>query len=125
MKLLSEDFSATMVGWRADNSDRAELRRLPRELYRYEPAEGSEVMDGAVFAFVLGTDPEALLLIEAVAVNEQPEWQYAYVRQTSGGLEGRHADQVVWKAERYPRRNASTGLGFTLPGEELKTERAR
>ena len=29
MKDLSEQFEATMLGWRSDNSDRVELRRLP------------------------------------------------------------------------------------------------
>ena len=54
-----------MLGWKADSTDREELRLLPKPLYRYEPKAGP-VIDGAVFAFVMGTDPESLLLIEAV-----------------------------------------------------------
>lgn len=125
MKELAEQFGATMLGWRADNSDRAELRRLPRELYRYQ-TESSEVIDGAVFAFVLGTDPEVLLLIEAVKQNERMEWQYAFVRQTSGGLEGRHRNQVVWSVEKHAARSDPSATGLSLPSRvNLKTELAK
>lgn len=100
MKQLSEQFSATMMGWRADKSDRAELRRLPRELYRYEP-EKSDVIDGAAFCFAVGNDPEVILLLEAVKESTQSTWNYAFVRQTTGELQGRHLDQVVWSHPRY------------------------
>jgi hypothetical protein len=45
---------------------RWELRLLPHPLYRYESTD-PDVVDGALFAFVTsaGTDPEALLAIEA------------------------------------------------------------
>jgi hypothetical protein len=36
MKALSEQFSSTMLGWRADKSDRELLRLLPKPLYRYQ-----------------------------------------------------------------------------------------
>src|SRR5262249_670384 len=42
-----------------------ELRLLPQPLYRYED-EGAGVLDGGLFAFTESTDPEALLLLEAV-----------------------------------------------------------
>ena len=119
IKLMSEQFNATMLGWRADNSDRTELRRLPRELYRYQP-ENSKVIDGAIFAFVQGTDPEALLMIEAVKTEKRSEWQYAFIRQTSGELEGRHSNRVVWKAARYPSRTVVTAPGLTLTNVTLE-----
>ncbi len=67
MKTLAGQFSSTMLGWRADKSDREVLRQLPQPLYRYD-SKRSDVLDGAVFAFVQGTDPESLLLIEAFSV---------------------------------------------------------
>jgi hypothetical protein len=101
MKSLAERFQATMLGWKADSTDREELRLLSRPLFRYDPKGGS-VIDGAVFAFAMGTDPEALLLIEAVKDGEAARWQYAFARRTSGELEGRLDGAVVWKAPRYP-----------------------
>ena len=45
-----------------------DLRLLSQPLYRYEKTEG-DLVDGALFAFTLGTDPEALLFIEARVVD--------------------------------------------------------
>ncbi|MCI0361335.1 MAG: hypothetical protein L0211_22865 [Planctomycetaceae bacterium] len=108
MKSLAEQFQSAMLGWKADSTDREELRMLPRPLYRYEPkemsgaAKGPVVIDGAVFAFVMGTDPESLLLIEAVKKDGTAVWEYGFARRTSGELEGRHNGNVVWHADRYP-----------------------
>lgn len=123
MKSLAEQFGSTMLGWRADDSDREELRLLPRPLYRYETdryesdrnhAADGDVLDGAVFAFVMGTDPESLLLIEATRHGDAAKWQYAFVRRTSGELEGRHRGQVVWHAERFPETHDAQGPNFSV-----------
>jgi hypothetical protein len=101
MKSLAGQFQSTMLGWKAaDSDDREELRLLSRPLYRYETGEG-QVVDGAVFAFVMGTDPEAALLIEAVKQGDATKWRYAFARRTSGELEGRYRGRVVWKVPRY------------------------
>jgi hypothetical protein len=113
MKVLAEKFQATLLGWKADNSDREELRLLSRPLYRYDPKEGA-VSDGAVFAFVMGTDPEVLLLLEAVKEGETAKWQYAFARRTSGELEARLGDTLVWKAPRYPQQSDPRKPHFTL-----------
>ncbi len=114
MKMLSAEFSSTMLGWKADSSDREALRLLPQPLYRYEPAAGSSCVDGAVFAFVQGTDPESLLLLEAVKHEGALRWEFAFVRQTSGELEGRHRETVVWHADRFPVSDQSQGIHFTV-----------
>ncbi len=70
MKGLTDRFKVTMTGWKPDKSDREELRLLPKPLYHDDLSEGSESdpgwIDAGVFAFVQGTDPEAILLLEAV-----------------------------------------------------------
>lgn len=101
MKKLASQFSSTMLGWRADNSDREDLRLLPRPLYRYD-SKASDVLDGAVFAFTQGTDPESLLLIEAFQEAKKYKWQFAFVRRTSGALEGRFKGEIVWTAPKFP-----------------------
>ena len=113
MKSLAGQFSSTMLGWRADNSDRELLRLLPQPLYRYE-SRRSDVLDGAVFAFTQGTDPESLLLLEAFKNGDRFEWQFAFVRNTSGELEGRHRDMVVWRADRFPENSNSRSAHFSL-----------
>jgi hypothetical protein len=102
MKSLAGQFASTMLGWRSDNADREELRLLPRPLYRYAGDLPAGILDGGVFAFVQGTDPESLLLLEAVETEKRSEWQFAFARRTSGELEGRHQGEVVWHVERHP-----------------------
>lgn len=126
MKALAEKFQATLVGWKADSSDREELRLLSRPLYRYDPKGGS-VSDGAVFAFVMGTDPEVLLLLEAIKEGDVAKWQYAFARRTSGELEGRFQDTVVWKGPRFPQQNDPRQPHFARatpfpPGLQLTAE---
>jgi hypothetical protein len=103
MKGLVDRFKVTMTGWRADKSDREELRLLPKPLYRDELSEvpGPEPgwIDGGVFAFVQGTDPEAILLLEVVRQNGSPRWQYAFARATASGLEARLDKTLVWAVE--------------------------
>ena len=76
---------------------------LPRPLYRHElseaPGPGADRIDGGVFAFVQGTDPEAILLLEAVHPDGRPRWQYAFARATSAGLEARLDKPVVWAVD--------------------------
>ena len=52
------------------------LRMLTTPIARYGKAGGT-VEDGALFAFVEGTDPEVFLLIEARAGEKGPAWHYA------------------------------------------------
>jgi hypothetical protein len=113
MKSLSRRFTSTMLGWRSDKSDREELRLLPQPLFRYD-SKRKDLLDGAVFAFTQGTDPESLLLIEAIPGQERSEWQFAFVRNTSGELEGRDSNKVVWHADRYPDSNNLRSTHFSI-----------
>jgi hypothetical protein len=118
MKAIAERFKATMTGWQADNTDREALRLLPRPLYRYDLAGAKEpdpgLLDGALFAYVQGTDPEVVLLLEAVGTAEKAEWQCAFARATSGGLEVRLGDQVVWTAAKAPPNRDPKLPHFTM-----------
>lgn len=118
MKALAEKFEAVLTGWKADNSDRQTLRLLSKELYRYEEPllqeSGSSVRDGAVFGFVQGTDPEVTLLVQAETVQGKLSWRYACARATSGGLEVKLDDKVVWTAERNYQLNDPSGETFVM-----------
>jgi hypothetical protein len=112
MKSLAERFKATLTGLNADNSDREELRLLPRAVCRYNSAatasSNPDLQDGAVFAFVQGTDPEVLLLLESVRQDNRFRWQYPLARATAGGLEARLNGDIVWTAERFPNNRVPT-----------------
>ena len=95
MKALSRDFSATIKSLEGEVS---ELRLLPQPLYRYEP-KGGEVLDGSLFSFALGTDPEVLLLIEARRIKDAWSWQYAIARFNYAELSAKFKDEQVWHVD--------------------------
>ena len=69
---------------------------LSQPLVRYEPQD-KQVQDGALFAFSLGTDPEAILLLESRATKEAFEWQYAFARFHYVELKATHQGREVWR----------------------------
>lgn len=96
MRGLTREFS----GHTADREGvRWELRLLPQPFYRYESTD-PEVVDGAVFAFVTsaGTDPEAILVIEArrPSAGAAPVWQFGLARFTDLHLWVRHKGTDVF-----------------------------
>ncbi len=107
MKSLAGQFTVTLVRWREDGTDREELRMLPQPIYRYE-SEDPEVLNGGVFAFVQGTDPEALLMLQAVRKGDGWEWHYGFVRRTSGVLDARHRGKLVWHVPTAANRTDPT-----------------
>ena len=92
MKSLAAEFSAESI----DAKDvRRELRLLPTPLYRYE-VEGAGSSDGALFAFVHETDPEALLVLETADDAGRPRWRYAVGSYTDLSLRIRHRKVDLW-----------------------------
>lgn len=65
-------------------------RLLPQPIFR-TPAEAK--VDIAVFAFVQGTDPEAVLMLEPAA---KPGWRYALVRMTTVPITADLDNERVW-----------------------------
>ena len=100
MRALARDFSAST---KDRNQRHLELRPLPQPLFRYESTD-PDVLDGALFAFVTSTDPEALLIIEArkPAPADGALWQYAICRMTDLELHMRHKGKEVFAAPLIP-----------------------
>jgi hypothetical protein len=113
IKQLAGRFESTMLGWKVETNDQEKLRFLPQPIYRYDPESGP-VIDGAVFAFVQGTDPESLLLIELVEEESKQHWVYAFARRTAGKLEGRLDGKVVWTAPLNPEYKDVRGPHYTV-----------
>lgn len=92
MRSLSKEFAAAMD---LDFKTRHNLRLLSKPLARYGKA-GSGVLDGALFAYVLTTDPEVYLLIEAREGKAGPEWQYAFAPEASAPIHCSCKGAPVW-----------------------------
>lgn len=75
---------------------RVELRPMTNALHRYEDAKAN-VIDGALFAFANGTNPEVFVLIEAHAVAGGPEvWKYAFAQMTGGAVSVSLDGKTAW-----------------------------
>lgn len=91
---------------RADKTTRQDitrdLRLLSNPVYRYE-SDDPNVLDGALFVFVEGTDPEVFLLIEArVGDNDDRKWIYGLGRMNSVRLRVLQGAHVLWEAPALP-----------------------
>jgi hypothetical protein len=78
------------------------LRMMPKPMARYGKP-GSDVIDGALFAFVLTTDPEAWLMLEARQSKEGLQWQFAFAPMSCYPLEGSFKERVVWSQDWLPQ----------------------
>jgi hypothetical protein len=95
MRSLARQFSVTMVDLKEEKS---ELRLMTQPLLRYEPTAGPAV-DGAIFAFAVATDPEALLLLEARKNGSDLRWEFAFARFHFVTLSAQHHGKEVWRVE--------------------------
>lgn len=100
LRAMAREFSASVD---FQGTTRYELRLLPNPLHRYGQ-DDAKIVDGGMFAFVQGTNPEAFLLIEARPTENGAQWHYALAPMTSYAVEVRHKEQPVWSV---PRRDGA------------------
>ena len=85
--------------WDPQNS-RFELRMLPQPVWRYSDAD-SKVLDGAVFIFAHGTNPEIVLFMEAIGTDaDTAKWHFAFARSGSAEFHVELDNREVWSRER-------------------------
>jgi hypothetical protein len=101
MRQLARRFSAREV---TRESEKIELRLLPQPLHRYaETGEQAETVDGGLFVFVQGTDPEIWLLLEAQRSGQSAaQWKFALARMNSVTLFVDYDGREVWRREVLP-----------------------
>lgn len=123
MKALAAEFVVELLDTR--NVPRGEdqtPRLLPRPLYRYDAAQ-TRALDGALFAFVIGTDPELLLLVECDTAAAKPEWRFGVGRMNRDTIRLKRKGQTVWEAA-ATREHSPTDpylfFGRSLPRKEPK-----
>ena len=77
-------------------TDRIGLRLLPRPAHRYADP-GAGLVDGAIFFFAAGTNPEIALLIEARREGTSPAaWTYGMARLAGAELHAELDGAEVW-----------------------------
>ncbi len=95
MRAIAADFS--VIDYFGGKKTKENLRLLRQPVYRY--SEKGKILDGALFIFVVATDPECCLLLEAYQDDEESRYRYAVAPMTIFQLEARFKDRPVWSIE--------------------------
>jgi hypothetical protein len=94
MKTIADRFTAS-VDPDGTFANPEQLRLLTTPIYRYSATEQG-ILDGALFAFAQGTNPEVLLLIEADATAPTAKvWRYGFARMSCFFLRVHQGGQFV------------------------------
>ncbi|HJT32491.1 MAG TPA: hypothetical protein VJ783_10645 [Pirellulales bacterium] len=103
MRDIARDYMAYDDFTSRGQTTRHELRLLSNPIYRY-PAADKQVIDGAVFVFVVGTDPELLLALEARETADASRiWLYRFEAMTYWPVEVKRDGRSVWSVPMAPR----------------------
>ena len=127
MRRLSGDFVAHLADTRSDTAAvKRQLRMLTQPVFRYPvPNEKATYSDGALFAFVEGTDPEAFLMLEAATTKQGESWQFGLVRMNGDTLRVTFRDKEVWSVPRItPAMNLSQEPYAFFNSEQIPLEPA-
>jgi len=90
MRNLARRFNCRLVGEGKEN-----LRLLTQPIYTCD-LDGDKLTDLALFAYVQGTDPEVILMLETSAAAKGQEWRYALTRRTMAAVEADLDGKKIW-----------------------------
>jgi hypothetical protein len=113
MRALARRFETKLNDERGGEPVERQLRLLNQPIHRYEaPKQG--VIDGALFAFAEVTDPEVIVIVEAVKEGEATKWRYALARMNNHELEVRLDSKVVKRWARLDSPGKDRKASYTL-----------
>jgi hypothetical protein len=99
---------------RAVVEGRIELRPMNQPIYRYE-SDAAGAIDGAIFSFANGTNPEVLLVLEA---GQSDGWQFAFAQITGAEVFAELDEKQVWECpEADPPAERDSYFNGWVPGE--------
>ena len=101
MKQLAERYEVAAL----EGTLRSQLRLMVQPLHRYAD-EKQGLLDGAIFAFASGTNPEVLLLVECRNDADAPSWHAAFTRFGANALQARQGETLVWECPAIQRWDA-------------------
>lgn len=104
MRLIGRQFKAKDL---FEDKEPYDLRILPNPLYKYSD-EDRGIVQGALFAFAHGTDPEVLLIIEAHKSDDELTWKVGFAPLTSYECEVTRGGEVYWTCSKRPPPNQPT-----------------
>ena len=114
MKTLAERFSVSEQYM----NETFELRLLPRPVYRYQDAENG-LVDGGIFNFAHGTNPEALAVIECRNEPTGSAWSYGFLPLAGASVTAKLDGETVW-TKQPTRESRAQELYSTWLETEMK-----
>ena len=93
MKAIAERYEVAAI----ERDQKTQLRLMVQPLYRYTD-EKQGIIDGAVFSYAAGTNPEVLLLLECRGVDANLSWYAAFARFGANRLEANSGATSVWES---------------------------
>jgi hypothetical protein len=120
MKSLAGKFTATY----SDNLNlkALDLRLLVQPVFRYEAGNKARDSDGTVFAFANGTNPMAILVLEARQAGESLKWHYSFARTSRGAVTARYNEHEIYSVDKYDHSKGPTQTFFFLPNQQAPKE---
>jgi hypothetical protein len=119
MRALAQEFTSRQTNRAGVDRD---MRLLSQPLYRYENTKG-DLIDGSLFVFVQGTDPEIFMVIEARKKRDgNSEWKFGATRMHGINLRLYHHAKLIWNAPEIPwaqitdSREPYWGFRVEMPG---------
>ncbi len=92
MRKIAQDFAADDD---FEGKSRWELRLLTKPLQRYGKPD-SKILDGALFVFAHGTDPEVFLMLEAQTTEGVSRWHYGLAPMTAYAVKASYKGESIW-----------------------------
>ena len=122
MKALAAEFEVALLDIRnVPKGEDQTPRLLPKPLHRYY-AKQTKTLDGALFAFVIGTDPELLLLVECDTADKSG-WRFGVGRMNRDTVRLKRKGGAVWEATAFREHKPEDPyyfFGLALPRKEPK-----
>jgi hypothetical protein len=114
MKQLAQGFSAHAVKTAPDYDEGSvwHLRMMAQPIYRYVE---EAAVDGAIFAFAQGTDPEVFLILESRAGEEVARWHFSFAPACVWELHAKRGDREVWFRPKWHHQDTDTVYGLVGP----------
>jgi len=107
MRAIARQFRgvARMGPPRYEPGARWELGLLTSPIYRYSGA-GRDVLEGAIFVWAMGTDPQLLLLLEAQQREGATHWRAAFTRLSGFELAASFGEKEIWTSPKIENGHA-------------------
>ena len=120
LRLLARKFAVTLT---TKDERQEECRLVPQPLHRFETNDGEH--SGAIFSFAVGTDPEALLILDIQNDDTGAAvWHYSFARFTFYPLDAKLNGDTVWSVDKSANVTSSILYNQALHGDPYITFRS-